>query len=42
MKLVQACLNAREDQEKNFHDCRGAVKLVQACLNIKKDRETLR
>ena len=40
MKLVQGCLNAREDREGNFHDCRGDVKLVQACLNIRKDRES--
>ena len=40
MKLVQTCLNAREDRERNFHDCGGAVKLVQACLNIRKDRES--
>ena len=40
MKLVQVCLNAREDRERNFHDCGGAVKVVQTCLNARGDEES--
>ena len=32
MKLVQACLSAREDRERRFHHCGSTVKVVQACL----------
>ena len=32
MKLVQACLSAKEDRESSFHHCGGLVMLVQACL----------
>ena len=32
MKLVQACLNARDGRESSFHRCSGRVSLVQACL----------
>ena len=36
MKLVQACLSAREDRESSFHHCESAVRLVQDCLSIVK------
>ena len=32
MKLVQACLSAREDRGNSFHHCGSTVRLVQACL----------
>ena len=32
MKLVEACLSAREVGESSFHHCGGTVRLVQACL----------
>ena len=31
MKLVQACLSAREDRKSCFHQCGIPVRLVQAC-----------
>ena len=39
MKLVQSCLNAREDEESNFLYCGGPAKLMQAYLKIRRDRE---
>ena len=41
MKLVQACLSARNDRESTFHPCVGLVKLVQACLNARGDDESI-
>ena len=32
MRLVQACLSARDVRESSFHHCGGPVRLVQACL----------
>ena len=32
MKLVKACLSAREDRESTFRRCGGRVRLVKACL----------
>ena len=32
MKLVHACLNAREDRESSFLHCGSTVRLVQAYL----------
>ena len=42
MKLVQACLRAREFRESSFHHCGGTVTLVQACLCQGKTRFNLR
>ena len=39
MKLVEACLSARNDRESSFHQWGGAVKVVQSCLSARKDRE---
>ena len=39
MKLVEACLSARNDRESSFHQWGGAVNVVQSCLSAKKDRE---
>ena len=36
MKLVLACLSAREDRESSFHHGGGTVRLVQACLCLGK------
>ena len=36
MKLVQACLSAREDRESSFNHCGGHVREVKACLNAGK------
>ena len=38
MRLVQRCLWASEDRERNFHHYGSAVKFVKICLNIRKDR----
>ena len=40
MKLVQACLRAREDLENSFHHCGSPVKLVHACLSTRKELES--
>ena len=32
MKLVLACLSAKEDRGNSFHHCESTVRLVQACL----------
>ena len=42
MKLVQACLRAREFRESSFHHCGRTVSLVQACLCEGKTRFNLR
>ena len=39
MKLVEACLSARKDRERSFHQWGGAVKVVQSGLSARKDRE---
>ena len=36
MKQVYACLRAREDLERSFHQRGGHVRLVQACLYVGK------
>ena len=36
MKVVQSCLSARKDRERNFHHYGGAVKVVEACLSAGK------
>ena len=40
MRLVEACISARKDQESGFHQCGGSLKLVQACLSGRKDGES--
>ena len=39
MKLVKACLSARNDRESRFHYCGGLVRPIPACLTGTKDRE---
>ena len=34
MRLLLACLIARNEREISFHHCRGPVKLVEACLCV--------
>ena len=36
MKLVLACLSAREERESSFHHGGGSSRLVQACLCVEK------
>ena len=38
MKLVEACLSFRNDQESSFHYLECNVKLVRASLSGRKDR----
>ena len=40
MKLVWACLSAREDRESSFHHSVVPVNLMQACLSAMEDRES--
>ena len=34
MKLKQASLSVRKEQEGSFHHCEGPVRLVQTCLCV--------
>ena len=36
MKVVQSCLRARNDRERNFHHYGDAIKLFEACLSARK------
>ena len=40
MKLVKACLSARNDRENSVHNWGGAGKFVLACLSTRKHRES--
>ena len=40
VKLVQACLCARNDLESGFHHYGGSARLVQACLSVRKELES--
>ena len=40
MKLMCACLSARNDRESRFHNCREIVRPVPACLTGRNDRES--
>ena len=40
VKLVQACLCARNDLESGFNHYGGSARLVQACLSVRKELES--